>query len=97
MIRSHNRTAVAPASHALAVKLHWALRVGVALEFIGHGVAGLYRPAAWIPYFTFFGIPESFAHDYMTYVTGTLDIALGILALVRPMRVVMLHMAVGGS
>ena len=29
-------------SIALAVKLHWALRVGVALEFIGHGLAGFW-------------------------------------------------------
>ncbi len=83
-------------SHALAVKLHWALRIGVALEFLGHGLAGFYRPPGWIPYFTFFGIPETFAHDYMTYMTGTVDIALAILLLVRPMRAVMLHMAVWG-
>jgi hypothetical protein len=37
-----------PASLALAVKLHWVLRVGVALEFLGHGLAGFYRPVAWI-------------------------------------------------
>ena len=84
------------ASHALAVKLHCALRIGVALEFLGHGLAGFYRPPGWIPYFTFFGIPETFAHDYMTYMTGTVDIALAILLLVRPMRAVMLHMAVWG-
>ena len=83
-------------SPSLAVKLHWALRIGVALEFIGHGVAGFYRPVAWIPYFTFFGIPETFAYDHMTYITGTIDIALGIMVLVRPMRAVMLHMAVWG-
>ena len=83
-------------SQSLAVKLHWALRIGVALEFIGHGVAGFYRPVAWIPYFTFFGIPETFAYEHMTYITGTLDIALGILVLVRPMRAVMLHMAAWG-
>ena len=83
-------------SHALAVKLHWVLRVGVALEFVGHGVAGFYRPVGWIPYFTFFGIPETFAYNHLTYVTGTVDIALGVLLLVRPMRALMLHMAVWG-
>ena len=87
---------VHPSSSSVAVRLHWALLVGVALEFIGHGVAGFYRPVGWVPYFTFFGIPEGFAHDHMTYVTGTVDIALGVLILVRPMRAVMLHMAVWG-
>ena len=85
-----------PGSHALAVKLQWALRIGVALEFIGHGVAGFYRPVAWIPYFTFFGIPETFAYTHMTYITGTVDIALGVLVLLRPVRAVILHMAVWG-
>ena len=84
------------ASHALAVKVHWALRIGVALEFLGHGLAGFYRPPGWIPYFTFFGISESFAYDHMTYITGTVDIALAVLLLLRPMRAVMLHMAVWG-
>ena len=95
-----NRTEVRPQRegfhHGLAVKLHWALRVGVALEFLGHGLAGFYRPQGWIPYFTFFGIPEQFAYDHMTYITGTVDIALGVLILIRPMRAVMLHMAVWG-
>ena len=96
MIRSGNRTVVVPSSHALAVKLHWALRVGVALEFLGHGVAGFYRPLSWIPYFTLFGIPETFASSHMYFVTGTVDIALAVLLLVRPMRAVMVHMAVWG-
>jgi uncharacterized membrane protein HdeD (DUF308 family) len=84
------------ASLALAVKLHWALRIGVALEFLGHGLAGFYRPPGWIPYFMFFGIPETFANDHMTYITGTVDIVLAIVLLLRPMRAVMLHMAVWG-
>lgn len=84
------------ASDALPGKLHWALRIGVALEFLGHGLAGFYRPPGWMPYFTFFGIPETFAHAYMTYITGTVDIALAVLLLLRPMRAVMLHMAVWG-
>ena len=83
-------------SHALAVKLHWVLRIGVALEILGHGLAGFYRPPGWIPYFTFFGIRETFAHDYTTYITGTVDVALAIVVLVRPMRAVMLHIAVWG-
>jgi len=80
----------------LAVKLHWILRIGVALEFFGHGLAGLYRSPAWIPYFTLFGFSKQFAHDHLYYVTGTFDITMAILVLVRPMRAVMLYMAVWG-
>src|SRR5262245_17184032 len=80
----------------LATKVYWLRRVGVALEFLGHGMAGLWRSQAWIPYFTVFGIPKSFAYDHMMYVTGTVDIALAIIVLVRPMRAFVLHMAIWG-
>ncbi len=96
MIRSDTRAVVAPVSQALAVKLHWALRIGVVLEFLGHGLAGFYRPVSWIPYFTLFGIPETFASSHMFVIIGTVDIALAVLLLVRPMRAVMAHMAVWG-
>ena len=80
----------------MAVKLHWILRIGVALEFFGHGLAGLYRSPAWIPYFTLFGFSKQFAHDHLYYVTGTFDICVAILILVRPMRAVLLYTAVWG-
>lgn len=73
-------------------RLHWVLRVGVASEFIGHGLAGLSRPAAWIPYFGLFGFSEGVAHDHLMYIVGGLDVVLGVLVLVRPMRAVLLHM-----
>lgn len=80
----------------LAVKLHWMLRIGVAAEFLGHGLAGLYRSPAWIPYFTLFGFSRQFAHDHLFYVTGTVDILMAALVLWRPMRAAMLYMAVWG-
>lgn len=80
----------------LAVKLHWMLRIGVAAEFFGHGLAGLYRSPAWIPYFTVFGFSRQFAHDHLFYVTGTVDIMMAVLVLWRPMRAAMLYMAVWG-
>lgn len=80
----------------IATKVFWALRVGVALEFIGHGMAGLWRSPSWLPYFTLFGFSKEFSHDHLYYVTGTVDITLAVLTLVRPMRAVLLHMAVWG-
>lgn len=81
---------------SLAARLHWALRLGVALEFVGHGLAGLYQSKAWIPYFGLFGIPEKFALDHMMYVTGIVDIVVGIAVLYRPMRAVLLYTAFWG-
>jgi hypothetical protein len=80
----------------LATKLHWLLRIGVAAEFFGHGLAGLYRSPAWIPYFELFGFSKQFAHDHLYYVTGTIDITMAVLVLFRPMRAVLLYMAVWG-
>ncbi|MGH9189987.1 MAG: hypothetical protein ACRD0Q_08155 [Acidimicrobiales bacterium] len=80
----------------LATRLHWALRIGVVMEFVGHGLAGLYQSKAWIPYFGLFGISERFAVDHMMYVTGVVDIILGALVLYRPMRAVLLYMTFWG-
>ena len=79
----------------LAFKLHWLLRVGVVLEYVGHGACGVHTKAAWLPYFRLFGIPETAAWNLMP-VVGSVDIALGIAALLAPCRAVLLYMAVWG-
>jgi len=76
--------------------LHWALRIGVAMEFIGHGMAGLYRSQTWIPYYTFFGFSPQFAQHYLMYATGTVDIALALLLLCCPIRAALLFMTFWG-
>ena len=77
-------------------RLYWMLRVGVALEFIGHGLAGLAQSKAWFPYYALFGISKGAATHYWFYVTGTIDITLAVTVLVRPMRAVLLHMTFWG-
>jgi hypothetical protein len=79
----------------LSVVLHWVLRLGMAGCFIGHGAFGIIGKEAWLPYLGFFGIPPELAWDLMP-VIGTMDIALGIVILLRPMPVVMLHLSVWG-
>lgn len=59
------------------------LRVAAALCFIGHGAFGILGKAAWIPYFSVVGIPEHAAFRLMPIV-GVMDLALGVLALIRP-------------
>ncbi len=82
-------------AHDSRVTVHWIFRVAVAAEFIGHGAFGIITKAAWVPYFAVVGIPEWLAWPLMP-VVGTVDIALGILTLFRPMRAVMLYMALWG-
>ena len=63
------------------IGLHWALQIGVAMEFVGHGLAELYHSAAWVPYYTFFGFSPQFAQGVLMNATGIADIALGLLVL----------------
>jgi len=65
--------------------LHWTLRVGLAMCYIGHGAFGIITKAAWLPYFGFVGIPESVAWKLMPIV-GTMDILLGLSILLYPVR-----------
>ena len=75
--------------------LQWVLRVAVAACFIGHGAFGIITKAAWVPYFAVVGIPEAWAWRLMPLI-GAVDITLGVLTLVQPIRVVVLYMAFWG-
>jgi hypothetical protein len=70
-----------------AGSLIWILRFGVAMEFIGHGALGLNHPPAWVSYFAVLGIGQSFALRCMPFVGG-LDILMGALVLILPIRAV---------
>ncbi len=65
--------------------LPWILRIGVAGCFIGHGAFGIITKSAWLPYFAVAGIGEETAWPMMPLI-GTMDIAMGILALLWPCR-----------
>lgn len=67
----------------------WILRLGVAGCFIGHGAFGVITKAAWLPYFAVGGVSEPLAWRLMPWV-GSMDIVLGVLALVWPCRAVFL-------
>lgn len=76
-------------------KLHWILRIAVAAEFIGHGVFGLMGKEGWLAYYEVFGIGDALGRSLMP-VTGIIDIALGILIIVWPMRAPLAFMAFWG-
>ena len=67
------------------------LRVGVAGCFIGHGAFGVIGKEAWLPYFAVAGIPESWAWTLMP-VVGSIDIVVGIAALVSPRPAILAYM-----
>ncbi len=63
------------------------LRVSLAACWIGHGAFGLIGKAGWLPYFAACGIGPAAAWKTMP-VVGTMDILLGIVTLLWPVRAV---------
>lgn len=92
--RQDSRSERSPAQ-SIGWNLHWLLRLGVVMEFVGHGACGVHTKAGWLPFFQVFAIPEAIAYRLMPWVGG-MDITLGIMALVAPRRAILLYMAVWG-
>jgi hypothetical protein len=75
--------------------LHWLLRLGIFMEFVGHGACGAITKKGWLPYFHVLGISENMGWELMPLV-GSLDIALGVITLLSPRRALLLYMALWG-
>jgi hypothetical protein len=83
------------ARRTLEWKLHWLFRLALCCEFVGHGTFGILTKQAWVPYFGLFDIPTGWAMTFMPLI-GSVDIALGTLALVAPIRAGLLYMSCWG-
>ena len=69
-------------------KVEWILRIGIAGEFLGHGVFALQVKQSWLSYFSVVGIsPETGA--VLLPLIGIADLAVAFLMLVKPLRVVL--------
>lgn len=84
---AHTHESSSPAAPSVAVP--WILRIGAAGCFIGHGAFGIITKAAWLPYLAVGGISEPLGWKLMP-VIGTMDIAMGLLALFWPCRALFL-------
>ena len=69
-------------------KPEWILRIGVAGEFLGHGIFALSIKQGWLPYFASVGIPASAATKLLPLV-GLFDIAVAIMVLFKPLKFVL--------
>jgi hypothetical protein len=76
-------------------RISWIMRIGVAMEFIGHGALGISGVAAWTSYFAVVGIPRETALHLMPYV-GVFDVTMALTVLFFPMRSVILYMTAWG-
>lgn len=73
----------------------WILRIAVFGSFLGHGAFALGGKASWIPYFTAVGISEETATTLLPLI-GSLDIVVAFMALLWPLRIVLLWASLWG-
>jgi uncharacterized membrane protein YphA (DoxX/SURF4 family) len=78
-----------------AQKIHYTLRVAVAMCFIGHGAFGIITKPIWCNYFAVLGIGHDMAYRLMP-ILGSFDILLGLIMLVYPVRAIPLWLVVWG-
>jgi hypothetical protein len=77
-------------------KIHYTLRVAAAMCFIGHGAFGIITKPIWCNYFALFGMNRTTAYHLMP-VMGSVDILLGILLLIRPIRAIAVWLIFWGT
>ena len=71
-------------------KAIWALRIGVAGEFLGHGVLALQGKADWIGWFSKFGVSDPGTASTLLMLVGLLDVCVALIVLFRPIKPVLL-------
>jgi hypothetical protein len=76
-----------------AENAYWALRIGSAMCFIGHGAFGFITKAAWLPYFGVVGVPESLAWKLMPLI-GAIDVTAGMAVLFAPRALPLIYKSV---
>lgn len=77
----------------LQQQVHWILRFSAAMCFIGHGAWGVITKSEWLTFFNAMAIPDSIGWILMPLV-GSFDIAMGIVLLTQPRRIVLLWMTI---
>ncbi len=68
----------------------WILRIAVFGTFAGHGVYACLRKPEWLPFLTFWGIPEALAYKLMLAI-GMMDLLIAFTTLLRPIRALLIY------
>ncbi|OHA26417.1 MAG: hypothetical protein A3D56_04130 [Candidatus Taylorbacteria bacterium RIFCSPHIGHO2_02_FULL_45_35] len=77
-------------------KIEWLLRIGVAGEFLGHGLLAIGGKKDWLGWISqMTNVSDSTAATLLLLI-GFLDVAVAIIVLVKPMRPVLLWAAFWG-
>ncbi|KKQ66984.1 MAG: hypothetical protein US86_C0002G0101 [Candidatus Daviesbacteria bacterium GW2011_GWA2_38_24] len=76
--------------------VNWVLRIGVAGEFIGHGVFALQGKKQWIGWMQQLTGVDTTMATQLIFLVGLLDIAIALVVLIKPLRPVLLWAAIWG-
>ena len=71
-------------------RIEWILRIGVAGEFLGHGVLAVQGKADWIKWIVDLVKVSPDTAGTLLLVIGLMDILVALIVLLRPMRPVLL-------
>jgi len=77
-------------------KLEWLLRIGVAGEFLGHGVLAIQGKKDWIDWISSMVNVEVGTATTLLLLIGLLDVLVAIIVLLRPVRPILLWAALWG-
>lgn len=77
-------------------KLEWALRIGVAGEFLGHGLLALGGKAAWVGWISQLTKVDAATATTLLMLVGAMDVLVALIVLVKPMKPVLLWAAFWG-
>lgn len=72
--------------------VEWILRIGVAGEFIGHGLLAIGGKKDWVGWFSKFGISDVGLATQILFFIGLTDVLLAVLVLIKPIRIALLWM-----
>ncbi|MGH7681007.1 MAG: hypothetical protein ACRENN_03365, partial [Candidatus Eiseniibacteriota bacterium] len=79
---------------AYSPAIHWILRIGAFMCFVGHGAFGVQTKQGWLPFFHALGIHNDALALRIMPIVGTNDIIMGLFVLLSPCRIVLAWMAV---
>jgi hypothetical protein len=81
-------TTLPPLTRERVTVLHWLLRLATAGAFIGHGAYGaIMEKAGWYPFLEQLGFDKAAADAHNLVIgVGAFEMALGVLALLMPLR-----------
>lgn len=77
-------------------KVEWLLRVGVAGEFIGHGLLAIEGKKDWVGWISQMIHVDTATAATLLLLIGIADVIMALVVLIRPVRPLLLWMAVWG-